>query len=650
MPGKKVQERVRDIRLWWERDPDGPVLQRDRAPVGLRTPNGFVWGHKVDHIFWIQRIPGAHALTVWSRSMIKEHGEGYDDTEWDEPLVEPRVVRPWPVLCLLGRDGKSRPILLPDRGCAIEHLKKIAPPEGWVRAPESDVMSPAMLALLGECPHDPEEMCTGPMLSNAGPERLKNDEGEYYDYLWCEHFREIITSVDEPHRFFTHAVAVTGHVHLVPDTTGLCMYVPPRGDKDPSKLASEVSASAEHGNDANRGATDSAPVAPGTSDADVVMTDSIGPSVDDQPAGDDSSPTTEVPKVDAQPSTDSRNPYCVTDLPKLQEMIPEQLFPDILMVHDPHHTTRSWLSPNPGEDPPPIKYKRVYPDPKGKADAEDEPRSENVAHLHLSSMNRFGAGNHSYVYRAPLTLPPPLSAQSPTGQVTVAAKLAYNRCTAHGLLHNEARVYDSLPNHVQEDWCGYNVVPQCRFPVPASAIVPKFYGYYLPVDEKGQVRKTQHTSCSEDHPCKVEWPSPILLMEECGKPVEPAKFTADQRYVRSPTSRLASARSPSDRSSLLQDGVLLAHLAPAPHGHRPGLVLRTQHHDPARAAVRARGGAVVRHAELPHHRLWAGPVLGVGQEQGGRGQAALRVRAPDRGRGRACAQRAARPGPWVLTE
>ncbi|TBU30409.1 hypothetical protein BD311DRAFT_659140 [Dichomitus squalens] len=183
-------------------------------------------------------------------------------------------------------------------------------------------------------------------------------------------------------------------------------------------------------------------------------------------------------------------------------------------------------------------YKRYFPspeEPKGNgeeetAESEATPSlKENVAHLYLRKKNRFGSGNHSFVYRAPLTLPPPLSGRSPTGQVTVAAKLAYSRCTAHELLHNEARVYDTLPKHLQEDWCGYNVVPQCRFPVPVGAITPKFFGFYLPVDKEGKFMMKRHAGCSEDEPHAVEWASPILLMEECGTPVEPAEFTADQR-------------------------------------------------------------------------------------------------------------------------
>lgn len=161
MPGEHSEKRERYIRFCWQRDPTGPILRPDRAPPGLRTPNGLVWGHKVDDIFWIERIPGVNVLTIWSRSMIKEHGEGYDDAEWDEPLVEPRVLRPWPVLKVLNHaddvPGTPSPLLNPpDHGCAIEHLKKIVPREGWVRAPDSVAVSPVMLALLGQCPYDPE--------------------------------------------------------------------------------------------------------------------------------------------------------------------------------------------------------------------------------------------------------------------------------------------------------------------------------------------------------------------------------------------------------------------------------------------------------------------------------------------------------------
>ncbi|KAI8968713.1 hypothetical protein BD414DRAFT_429096, partial [Trametes punicea] len=162
---------------------------------------------------------------------------------------------------------------------------------------------------------------------------------------------------------------------------------------------------------------------------------------------------------------------------------------------------------------------------------------ERVAHLHLGKSNQLRSGHHSYVYRAPLTLPAPLSAHSRTGQVTVTAKLAHPRSSAHALLHNEARAYAALPRHAQETWCGYNIVPPCRFPVPVGPIAPKCYGFYLLVGANGRVVDAYAEAeaggvddeCEEDEACEVNWASPILLLEECGKPVEPAKFTIDQR-------------------------------------------------------------------------------------------------------------------------
>ncbi|KAI0704178.1 hypothetical protein C8T65DRAFT_709147 [Cerioporus squamosus] len=171
--------------------------------------------------------------------------------------------------------------------------------------------------------------------------------------------------------------------------------------------------------------------------------------------------------------------------------------------------------------------------PRDKAENKtSEKKEELVAHLHLHPINRFGSGHHSFVYRAPLTLPPPLSARSRTGQCTVAAKLAYRRCTAHRLLNNEAEVYNAFPKHTQEEYCGFNFVPPChRYPVPVGAVVPKFFGFYVPVSNS-HPDDVFHADCSEDDPCSIDRMSPILLMEECGQPVGPEKFTADQSASR----------------------------------------------------------------------------------------------------------------------
>ncbi|KAI0688990.1 hypothetical protein BC835DRAFT_1229317, partial [Cytidiella melzeri] len=136
-----------------------------------------------------------------------------------------------------------------------------------------------------------------------------------------------------------------------------------------------------------------------------------------------------------------------------------------------------------------------------------------VAHLYLHQNNRFGVGHHSLVYRAPLELPPPLSARSRNGRVTVAAKIAMLGGSERAMLENEAKIYDEMPKHMFEDWCGYNLVTPVPHPVPVGPVLPKFYGYYEPV------KNAQYRDRS----------SPILLLEECGEPIEPHKLTLDQK-------------------------------------------------------------------------------------------------------------------------
>ncbi|KAJ7207177.1 hypothetical protein GGX14DRAFT_366760 [Mycena pura] len=73
------------------------------------------------------------------------------------------------------------------------------------------------------------------------------------------------------------------------------------------------------------------------------------------------------------------------------------------------------------------------------------------------------------------------------------------------MLKNEGRIYDALPAHLSEGWSGFNAV---RVPnaccmdtrVPATAVVPNFYGYFVPVEESRRGMA-------------------ILLLEDCGKPI-----------------------------------------------------------------------------------------------------------------------------------
>ena len=177
-------------------------------------------------------------------------------------------------------------------------------------------------------------------------------------------------------------------------------------------------------------------------------------------------------------------------------------------------TSGNWVSR--GQKTPTVKlfkYKRFWPKPD--ASPTQVPR---VAHLNLASAPLIGQGHHSYVYRARFRLPEPLTARSPSGEVTVAAKVAVDESEARGLLENEGKTYNQFPKHLMEDWCGLNLVPPLKNPVPVRAVVPKFYGYYK--------RDFEGVDGSDD---KNPDASPILLIEECGNQFDFSAYTPAQR-------------------------------------------------------------------------------------------------------------------------
>lgn len=96
-----------------------------------------------------------------------------------------------------------------------------------------------------------------------------------------------------------------------------------------------------------------------------------------------------------------------------------------------------------------------------------------------------------------------------TAKFKVVAKLS-KRYDLH--LKNEATNYQAFPEHLSQHWSGFNIVYPVHDPVPVSAVVPQFYGYYVP-DISTAVGET--------------YLSPILLMEDCGKPIEPSELNID---------------------------------------------------------------------------------------------------------------------------
>ncbi|KAI6012988.1 hypothetical protein EDC04DRAFT_3121312 [Pisolithus marmoratus] len=95
-----------------------------------------------------------------------------------------------------------------------------------------------------------------------------------------------------------------------------------------------------------------------------------------------------------------------------------------------------------------------------------------------------------------------------TSVFQVAAKLSIQH-DRH--LAREAGNYQEFPEHFFKHWNGYNLIRPIHNPVPLHALVPQFYGYYVPKSQP------------------PPYLSPILLLEHCGKPVDPSTLLEDDR-------------------------------------------------------------------------------------------------------------------------
>ncbi len=63
-------------------------------------------------------------------------------------------------------------------------------------------------------------------------------------------------------------------------------------------------------------------------------------------------------------------------------------------------------------------------------------------------------------------LPAPLTARTPTRLVTVLAKTSFPEFEHRDLLSQEGIIYDTFPQWMMEDYCGYNIVD----PIPVSIL------------------------------------------------------------------------------------------------------------------------------------------------------------------------------------
>jgi hypothetical protein len=212
--------------------------------------------------------------------------------------------------------------------------------------------------------------------------------------------------------------------------------------------------------------------------------------------------------------------------------------PDVLIVADPDGITSLQTedstpvaSQSEAEKPAPsLRYVRKLPS-LGAYDnlCARGGRALVVTQLILDSAHVLGTGHHSMVHDAILQLPSPLISRDGKNHVRVAAKTCFmspEKAEARDLFVNEAKVYDRMPRHLTDDYTGYVRVYPIREPVPVQAVVPKFYGYYTPmkevVDEDGQKSEVVDTSKSG-----------IMLLENCGTPVDLKKLSGDDMCVSS---------------------------------------------------------------------------------------------------------------------
>ncbi|PCH41256.1 hypothetical protein WOLCODRAFT_137276 [Wolfiporia cocos MD-104 SS10] len=444
-------------------------------PCGKRPPSMLIWGAELDSFFFTERIPGAPIRCCWTRSMIQEFGENfYELEEIDEEEPDPYVIEPYPLL--------------------------------GIKFKVSEQVEEGSYSLEGILPLADQNFLT--MSSN---ERFRVVAGEIA-------YRRLITGIqadDDGALAEGVALAVVATDTVIASTDDLDEMdsgnIPNVEDPDEPETDDYADSSDVDAESADEDAE--------ATDVDTESTDNVALRV----AVGTFERDLDTADGGNEPTPDPSQPF--SNLHKLEEFIPDEYFPDILMVHDPDRLTSGVIKDPPKRVTPykydtrAIKYRRVWPKLEGAKEGQTSTSTvpeARVAHLHLSVRHRMGVGHHSLVYRAALTPPDPLTAHSPGGRVTVAAKMSFPKESARDMLENEAKMYNIFPKHLMEDWSGYYLVTPHKFPVPADAVVPKFFGYYVPVDDE----TSKGSSLGR---------SPILLLEECGEPIKVEKLSPDER-------------------------------------------------------------------------------------------------------------------------
>jgi hypothetical protein len=128
-----------------------------------------------------------------------------------------------------------------------------------------------------------------------------------------------------------------------------------------------------------------------------------------------------------------------------------------------------------------------------------------------------------------------------TASVSVVAKLSH---PDDDHLPHEAKNYQAFPTHFFQHFTGFNQLRPLHDPFPVGALVPQFYGYYVPEEGNKPMifdRKVPGSGVPgeagramwKETKLKYEYRSPIMLLEYCGRaiPNDTKELSIDDRYV-----------------------------------------------------------------------------------------------------------------------
>ena len=119
--------------------------------------------------------------------------------------------------------------------------------------------------------------------------------------------------------------------------------------------------------------------------------------------------------------------------------------------------------------------------------------------------------------------------------VRVTAKLSMQ---GDDRLERESLNHQAFPDRFFQHWNGHNVVSPLNESVPVGALVPQYYGHFVP-DEDIPARKEKRAAVADevgqsdmDDVCGREefhYRSPIILMENCGSPTDIDALNTDNK-------------------------------------------------------------------------------------------------------------------------